>query len=308
MTGYLQLTKRNLRLFFKDKAMFFTSLITPAILLVLYATFLATVYRDSLLSSFPEGVSVADRLLGATVGGQLAASLLSVSCVTVSFCANLLMIGDRANGTSRDFSVSPVGRGTVAAAYFTASAASTLIVNFTAYALCLGYLALKGWYLSVADVLLVAADVVLLTLFGTALSSCLHFFLKTNGQASAVGTIVSAGYGFICGAYMPISTFPTGLQNLLSFLPGTYGTALLKNQLLRGAFAEMEASGIPAEAIRDIRAAIDCDMAFFSHKVSLFAMAGILIGAVVLFSGLFVLFHILAGHRRAPRTPAPAKR
>ena len=37
----LTLTKRNIKLFFKDKGMFFTSLITPVILLVLYATFLA---------------------------------------------------------------------------------------------------------------------------------------------------------------------------------------------------------------------------------------------------------------------------
>ena len=32
------LIKRNVKLFFKDKGMFFTSLITPVILLVLYAT------------------------------------------------------------------------------------------------------------------------------------------------------------------------------------------------------------------------------------------------------------------------------
>ena len=36
----LVLIKRNIKLFFKDKGMFFTALITPGILLVLYATFL----------------------------------------------------------------------------------------------------------------------------------------------------------------------------------------------------------------------------------------------------------------------------
>ena len=41
------LIKRNIKLFFKDKGMFFTSLITPAILLVLYVTFLGNVYRCS---------------------------------------------------------------------------------------------------------------------------------------------------------------------------------------------------------------------------------------------------------------------
>ena len=43
MTGLGALIKRNTKLYFKDKAMFFTSLITPVILLVLYATFLRNV-------------------------------------------------------------------------------------------------------------------------------------------------------------------------------------------------------------------------------------------------------------------------
>lgn len=52
------LTKRNIKVFFKDKGMFFTSLITPVILLVLYVTFLAKVYRDSFASALPDGMSV----------------------------------------------------------------------------------------------------------------------------------------------------------------------------------------------------------------------------------------------------------
>ena len=40
MTGLLNLIRRDRRLFFKDKGMFFSSLITPLVLLVLYVTFL----------------------------------------------------------------------------------------------------------------------------------------------------------------------------------------------------------------------------------------------------------------------------
>ena len=48
MKGLNALVWRNTKLFFKDKGMFFTSLITPLILLVLFVTFLGNVYRDSL--------------------------------------------------------------------------------------------------------------------------------------------------------------------------------------------------------------------------------------------------------------------
>ena len=66
--------------------------------------------------------------------------------------------------------------------------------------------------MSAGDIVLLLIDIVVLVLFGTVLSSIVCYPLKTQGQMSAVGTIVSAGYGFICGAYMPISQFSEGLQ------------------------------------------------------------------------------------------------
>ena len=47
------LIKRNVKLFFKDKGMFFTSLITPVILLLLYVTFLKNVYQDAFYHQYP---------------------------------------------------------------------------------------------------------------------------------------------------------------------------------------------------------------------------------------------------------------
>ena len=93
-----KLIKRNIKLFFKDKGMFFVSLITPAILLVLYATFLGNVYRDSFLMAVPEGIVVADSIVNGFVGGQLASSILAVCTVTIAFCSNMLMVQDKAKG------------------------------------------------------------------------------------------------------------------------------------------------------------------------------------------------------------------
>ena len=58
MKTLLILTKRNAKLFFKDKGMFFSSLITPAILLVLYVTFLSNIYRESFVSALPAGFTL----------------------------------------------------------------------------------------------------------------------------------------------------------------------------------------------------------------------------------------------------------
>ena len=128
MTTVIALTKRNIKLFFKDKGMFFTSLITPAILLVLYATFLGKVYRDSFLASLPPAFSLPERLVDGLVGSQLVSSLLAVSTITVSFCSNFLMVQDKANGTLKDLTISPVKPAMLSMCYYIATLVSTLII------------------------------------------------------------------------------------------------------------------------------------------------------------------------------------
>ncbi len=287
----MALIKRNCKLFFKDKGMFFTSLITPVILLVLYVTFLGNVYTDAFTSAMPEGFTVESGLIDGVVGGQLVSSILAVCCVTVAFCSNLLMVNDKISGARHDLTMAPVKSSTLALSYFFATFTATLIISLTALAVCLGYLAFVGWYMSVTDVLLMLLDVVLLVLFGTALSSLVNAPLSTSGQGSAVGTIVSAGYGFLCGAYMPISNFGDGLQKVLSFLPGTYGTSLLRNHAMAGTYREMTAQGFPTEVVEKIRDSVDCNLYFFGDKVDIGTMYVILGSAVLLLIGLYVLYN-----------------
>ena len=171
MKTTLALIKRNRKLFFRDKGMLISSLITPIILIILYGTFLANIYRDSFLSALPDFFKISDKLVDGTVASQLAAGLLAVSCVTVTFCVNLTMIQDQASGARKDFNVSPVKRPLIYLGYFFSTVLNSLMVNLLALALCLGYIGIMGWYLSVADVLWLILDEILLVLFGSILSS-----------------------------------------------------------------------------------------------------------------------------------------
>ena len=281
------LISRNRKLFFRDRGMFLSSLITPVILIVLYATFLANVYKDSFLSALPDTVQISDKLINGTVAAQLAA-LLSVSCITVTFCVNLTMVQDLANGARKDFNVSPVKKSVIFLGYFLSTLLNSLMVNGLALVVCLVYMCKMGWYMSAVDVFWVLLDEILLVLFGSTLSSIVSFPLTTQGQLSAVGTIVSAGYGFLCGAYMPISNFGSGLQKVLSYLPSTYGTSLLKNHMLRGIFEEMENNQLPEEMITAIRDTLDCNPKFQGSVVSVNQMVMLMVGCVVVFGIIFL--------------------
>ena len=292
------LIQRNVKLFFKDKGTFFTSLITPIILLVLYVTFLYNVYEDSFRSSMPEGFVFDEKVLKGLVGGLLLSSLLAVSTVTVSFCANLSMVADKVSGARGDLTISPIKPYSMAIGYYASTVINGLIISFSAALLGCIYLACTGWYMSFTDVLCLCLDVVLLTLFGTALSSLVCFPLTTQGQLSAAGSIVSAGYGFICGAYMPISQFSAGLRNVLGFLPGTYGTSLVRNHALQGVYEEMSAQGFPAEAVEGIKTVADCNLEFFGHSVEIWQMYLILILSIAVLLGAYILLNVYAEKRK----------
>ena len=232
-------------------------------------------------------------MLDGLVGGQLISSILAVSCVTVSFCANFLMVQDKANGSLVDMLISPVKPSALALAYYLATLCSSLLICMVATGICLAYVATMGFYMSLIDVLLLLLDVVLLVLFGTALSSVINFFLSTQGQISAVGTIISSGYGFICGAYMPIASFGEGLQKAISLLPGTYGTALVRTHSLRGAIDELGKAGVPENILEEMRSALDCSVDFFGKTVPEEVMYLILVGTVLLLIGVYILLNAL---------------
>lgn len=284
-----ELVLRNTKMYFKDMGMFLTSLITPAILLILFMTFLGSIYKDSFVSAIPNGLEVSDKLINGLVAGQLSSAMLATSCVTVAFCSNLLMVQDRANGTRKDLIVSPIKKTTLGLSYFLASILSTLIVNLTATMICFIYIGCMGWFLSVGEALLAILDVILLTLFGVSLASCINFFLNTQGQAGAVGTIVSSCYGFVCGAYMPISSYGKGLQNFMAFLPGTYGTSLIRNHMMNGALDSL-LEQLPSEAIKAMKDSVDVNLYFFDNSVEVWQMYLILLSFIVLFIALYLVF------------------
>ena len=292
MNSLFSLTKRHCKLFFKDKGMFFCALITPLILLVLYITFLGNLFEQSYVDAFA-GIQVSQSIINGLTGWQLFSALLSVSCVTVAFCSNMIMVQDKFTGARKDLLITPLKKSKLATSYYIATFISTLLICLTAMVACYIYLAIVGWYMSFGDCMLVLFDIFLLTLFGTALSTLVSHFLTTQGQLSAVSAIVSAMYGFISGAYMPIASFGTGLQKVLMFLPSTYCSSIIRNHSMRGAFAALEKSGIPASAIQSIKDGIDCNLYFFGTKVSLGVMYAVIVGAIIVLISIYLILNTI---------------
>lgn len=291
-------TARNIKLFFKDKGTFITSLISPLVLLILYILFLHGVLKDSMTAALSEmgGVKLAARTINGFVASFEVSSLIAVSGVTVAFVANMAMVDDRVTGVHNDFLIAPVKKSVLTLGYYFATAVVTLIICFVALAAGFIYIAATGWAMSAGECFLAILDTALCALFGTALSSIVCFFLKSRGAISAVSTIVSFIYGFICGAYYPISQFAPSVQNVVMCLPGTYCTGLLRTHFMSGYLDKFIAGGMTPGQANGLFESMDGRMFFFGGEVPTWAMYLVVIGVVALLVGIFVLINLL--HRR----------
>ncbi len=280
------LVERNIKLYFKDKMIFFVSLITPIILVVLFLTFLGSVYKDTLLNNIPEGVLIGEKMVNAFTGGWLFSSILTTSCITVSFCSNM-MVNDKISKSILDFRITPVRKSTLQLSYTISNFITTFIICFTAMIISLLYLAIVGFYLSFVDVLLIFIDMILAISFGSLLASILSLLISSQGAWSALCSLVSSMYGFLCGAYMPLQSCGDGVRAVVSFFPGTYGTILFRQHYMRGVLNEMSEI-LPNEVIGSIKESFDGTFSFFGHNVPTWAMYLVMIASVMILVGIYL--------------------
>lgn len=282
------LTLRNIKLYFKDKMTFLVSLITPLILLVLFIAFLKSTYEDSILSII-QGFDLDQSLIDAFTGGWLFSSVLATSCITVAFCSGMMVI-DKINRANIDFMVSPVKKSTLQLSYVLANFFSTSIITFVLLIVGLIYLACVGFYITFVDILLIVFGIIITSLFGTILANIIWTFTHSQGVVSGVCTLVSALYGFICGAYMPISTMGQGMQYFVSLLPGTYATVLFRQGFLNSVLNRMRET-LPQGMINGIASGFDVKMSFFGHDVSTLALILVISISTIILLGVFLFIN-----------------
>jgi multidrug/hemolysin transport system permease protein len=278
--------------------MFFISMITPLVLLILFATFLRNVYIDTFKEILPTELEINERIIEGMAGAWLISSVLAVSCVTVAFSANTIMVEDKLNGIISDFKVAPIKSTTLSIAYFISNYIVTFIILICVMVIGYIYLLAVGWYIRVADVFITLLNIICCALFGTLLAAVVENFISTQGGLSAVSTLVTSLYGFICGAYMPLAQFSYGLRNILCLLPGTYSVGILRNSYMNGYLLELSKAGVPNIAIEEIKNNFDANLYVFGKQIPIWGMYTILLGACVILFGVYIAIVVVKAKKK----------
>lgn len=294
------LVQRNIKCYFKDKFLFFVSLITPMILLVLFVTFLRSVYMQSFDGIFEQFGFVPEdnRVVEGLAGSWLLSSILAVCSVTVAVCSNAVMIQDKIEGSVNDLNVSPVKGTTLSISYFIANFIVTMIVMLAVTAIGFVYLAIVGWYISALEVLLIIVDIICCVLFGALFAGVVESFISSQGGLSSFSTLISSMYGFICGAYMPLSQFAEGMRNFICVLPGTYSVGIVRKHFMSGYVEKLGEMGLSEYGQKALMDGFDGNLYVGGTQIPIWAMYTILLGTCAILLAVYVAIVLIKNRKK----------
>lgn len=277
----LYLARRNLRVFFRDRASVFFSLLAVFIIIGLYVLFLGDVIVSG-MSGMGGGVR-------SLIDSWIMAGLLAATSMTTTLGAFGIMIEDDARKIRKDFMASPVRRSALAGGYVIGALIIGLVLCLVTLALAEAYILAYGGSLLAPAALARVLGVLVLSVFSS--SSMVFFvatFIHTTNAFGTLSTIVGTLIGFITGIYIPIGNLPESVQTVVKLFPVSYSGTLFRRIMMEKPLADVF-SGAPAGALEKFETDMGVVFRFGAHEMSAAESVGILLATTVIFYGLAIL-------------------
>lgn len=216
----IHFTRRNVKLFFRDKGAVFFSLLAVFIVIALYALFLGDIWANSF-----EDLDHADYFMSS----WLAAGLVSVASLTTTLGAFSTMIDDRVKKIDKDFYSSPVKRSSITGGYILGAFTVGSFMSLVTLILAEIYVIMNGGeLLGIGEMLMTLGAILLSTLANTSIICFLSVLFKTQSSFSSLNTIIGTLSGFLMGIYIPIGELPEMVQTVLKYLPFLHTSSLVR--------------------------------------------------------------------------------
>lgn len=224
------LTLRNIKSFTRDKMGFFFSMLSPLIVLALYFLFIRGLNLDGVEAILAQsGITYSSKAASFFLDSWMFMGLIGVTSITLPLGIYSIMVEDRSKNIYNDFTASPVTAYKITLSYIL----SVVVISSTAVVvlaiLCLVYMLIySGYILSFLPFLGILGVSILSCICSSVMIVILVNFITSMGAFSGLNAILGVIAGFLTGAYMPLSMFPTAVQTLAAFIPTTSVVAILR--------------------------------------------------------------------------------
>ncbi len=294
MPQYLELTRRNIRVYLRDKGAVFFSLLSMVIVLGLMLFFLGDMNVQALAECFeglPDRDAVADEANAKLfVTLWTCAGIVCINAVTVTLAVYSTMINDKAAGRLSSIYTAPISRLAISASYVTAAWLCSVIICVITLAISEIYCIIQGGaaFSVMAHVKLVGM-IMLNSFTYAALMYLAAVLVKTSGAWSGIGTVIGTLVGFLGGIYIPIGSLGAEVGAVLKCTPVMYGAKVFRSIMTEDISAKLFGNA-PAELEAEYMDFMGNSIDFFGTAVTDTACVVLLLicGAAFLLAGALV--------------------
>jgi multidrug/hemolysin transport system permease protein len=271
---------RNLKIFFRDRAAVFFSLLAVFIIIGLYVLFLGDVFT----SSFEEMEGV--RFL---MDSWIMAGLLAVSSFTTTMGAFGIMVNDKMTKISKDFNSSPIKRSSIAAGYILSSFSIGVIMSVVTFILAEIYIITSGGdLLEFIPIMKILGLILLTTFVNTSIIFFIVSFFKSENAFATASSVIGTLIGFLTGIYLPIGQLPEVVQWIIKLFPVSHGAVLFR-QVMMEAPEKISFAKVPAEYINGFKETMGVTFKFGDTVITPTMSIVFLVVTAAVFFGLSIL-------------------
>jgi len=279
------LIKRNLLIFFKDKATAFFSLFGALIVLVLYIFFLGDLVAQDVAHLGDQAKPF--------VFAWVFSGMISITSFTATFAAFASMVSDKMYKTEKDFVSSPLPRMQITFSYWISAIVVGTVMSIAILIFSLIYLAILGMEAySFVTILEILGLILLSTISNTAVLLVLSMFINSVNTFSAFTAIFSASLGFFSGTYVQIGVLSSFMQWVVKVMPVSHSAGLFRKVMLKSFFEGKAFEGAPPSVIESARKSLGVDFYFGNNIFPVWASILILIVVFIIFITIAVLLRM----------------
>ncbi|MFA5449437.1 MAG: ABC transporter permease [Clostridia bacterium] len=248
MKNIITLISRNSKLFLRDRATVFFSILSSLIIVLLYFLFIGQVYIDGINGVLP----LSENASGFMVYSQMIVGILVINSMSLTLGMFLGAAKDFESRRVDNFMTTPLKRYELLISYLISAFAVSFILNFATWIFSVILIGLvTSYWLSIGAFFAVGGVLLLCSLISSCIMMLLTVAIRSSTALGVFNSIAGTFVGFISGIYMPYSQMGNGIKAIGSFLPYTHLTVWLKNIVLSDVFSQVKISNEMAEIILD---------------------------------------------------------
>lgn len=272
------LALRQLKLYFRDKVSVFFSLLSVMIIIGLYVLFLGDIVSSGQGQDYR------------TMMDQwIMSGVIAVGGFTTTLGAFGILVDDKTKKIDRDFIVAPIKPTVRVLAYLlSALIIGTLMSLVTLVFAQIYILVYGGPLLTLLELVMVFALIILNVLTSSSIVFLLIIFIKTATTFSTVSTIVGTIIGFVMGIYVPIGNLPGAVQTVIKFFPTSHAAVLFRTVMMERSLNQVFLNA-PSGERASVEALLGVRYFVNGQVMPLYAHILILAGTMIIFFSAAVL-------------------